>query len=244
MTDFKSRIYKSYRTTTSQNQYRPSHQKAGGEISFIFEHRWGRFLPTDRKSSILDLACGSGEFLTFLRQRGYKQLHGIDLSPEQVQAAHAIGLANVQEADAFTFLKQAKEQYAVISAFSFLEHLTRDELFELLDTVVNALQPGGLFLGLVPNAKGPFGAFVRYADITHEESFTPESIIQIASAIGLAPVYIGECGPIPHGPVSSLRWLVWQFMRAGYFVMRVSQAADYQYRIYTQDLRFVLYKPE
>jgi 2-polyprenyl-3-methyl-5-hydroxy-6-metoxy-1,4-benzoquinol methylase len=242
MSDFKRRIYQAYRTTTSRNPYSPRTNALRGNTKAMFESRWGRFLPTDKEVPILDVACGSGEFLLFLRQKGYRQLAGIDLSHEQVQAAKDMGLDSVLQTDALSYLTDHAAYYAMISAFSFLEHLTRDELFAHLDAVVAALQPDGVFLGVVPNAKGPFGSYVHYADITHELSFTPESIVQIAAVVGLEPIYIGECGPVLHSPVSFLRWLAWQSIRGLYLLARVTQAADYHYPVYTQDLRFVLRK--
>jgi SAM-dependent methyltransferase len=243
MDNFKRRIYESYRSTTSRNIYKVGANRRRGNTQAMFEHRWGRFLPADRQSPILDVGCGSGEFLLYLQQKGYTRLTGVDLSSEQVRAARAAGLGNVIETDALSYLLNRPAHYTMISALSLLEHLTRDELFAHLDAMVAALQPGGVLLGLAPNAKGPFGAYIRYADITHELSFTPESIVQISAIIGLVPTFIGECGPVPHSVFSTLRWVTWQGFRYLYLLARVAQAADYRYPVYTQDLRFVLMKP-
>ena len=242
MTNFKQRIYESYRTTTDRNPYRMTAVPRGNEYA-QYEARWARFLPTDKQAPILDVACGDGMFLLYLQNKGYTNLHGVDISLEQVQAAHRAGLDLVQQGDALFTLRQQPANYAAISTLSFLEHLSRDDLFVHLDAIRAALRPGGLFFGLVPNAKGPFGSHVRYADITHDLSFTPESILQVAAVIDMEPVYIGECGPVPHGLVSSLRWAIWQGVRGLYWLMRVAQAADYRYRVYSQDLRFVLRRP-
>ena len=61
----------------------------------------------------------------------------------------------------------------------------RAELFDLLDAVREALRPGGCLIAVVPNAKGLFGAQVRFADITHELSFTPTSVAQLCAVVGL-----------------------------------------------------------
>ena len=73
------------------------------------------------------------------------------------------------------YLRQRRGHYALITAFSVLEHQTRPELFEMLDAIRAALTPGGNLIAVVPNAKGLFGAHVRFADITHELSFPPNS---------------------------------------------------------------------
>ena len=43
-------------------------------------------LPGDK-----DAACGAGHFLYFLKQQGYQNIHGIDLSAEQLEMAKKNG---------------------------------------------------------------------------------------------------------------------------------------------------------
>lgn len=207
------------------------------------KQRWGRFLPGDLKARFLDIGCGSGEFLLFLQQLGYNGIEGIDISPEQVEAARRQGLSQVTQGDAKSYLLSRPAVYDVISAQSILEHMNREELFGLFDVVVAALKPGGHLFAIVPNAKSPFGARVRYADITHELSFTPESILQICAVVGLEPARIGECGPIVHGVVSLLRWCVWQVVRSLFLAALIAQGNDFHFRVYTQDMLLVLRKP-
>jgi cyclopropane fatty-acyl-phospholipid synthase-like methyltransferase len=53
-----------------------------------------------------------------------------------------------------------------------IEHLTRQELFDLLDSVYRVLAPGGVCLVHVPNAEGLYGMRIRYGDFTHELAFS------------------------------------------------------------------------
>src|SRR5262245_13422925 len=50
------------------------------------------WLPTGREVPILDIGCGSGQFLYFLRDRGFGQAAGIDLDGDQVEVARSLGL--------------------------------------------------------------------------------------------------------------------------------------------------------
>jgi SAM-dependent methyltransferase len=167
---------------------------------------------------------------------------GIDLSPQQIALARQRGLENTVVADAMTFLKQRTGTYALINASSILEHLTRPELFHLLDLTVAALRPGGLLFGVVPNAKSFLGSHVRYGDITHELCFTPESLVQIFQIVGLRPIALLEHGPIVHGVISAVRWSIWQCLRAMMWTAFVAEGADYQNRVYTQNIMFVAEK--
>ena len=180
-----------------------------------------------------------GEFLWFLQQLGYTNLHGVDVSPQQIEAAKSIGVENVEVADALEYLRRYPNTYALINAQSFLEHLTRDELLRVMDATVKALLPGGLLLAVVPNSKSLFSARVRYADLTHELSFTPESVVQLCNLAGLEVVTIREHGPVVHGLKSAVRWMVWQVIRTGLLVALLAEAADISFRVYTQDMMFV-----
>ncbi len=46
-----------------------------------------RMLPAGKDSRILDLCCGTGEQLYILREQGYRDLHGVDLSREMLEVA-------------------------------------------------------------------------------------------------------------------------------------------------------------
>ncbi len=72
--------------------------------SKICKRRYGSFLPTDKSSHILDIACGAGAFLYFLKKEGYVNSHGIDLSKEQLDVARRMGITDVEEADFFKYL--------------------------------------------------------------------------------------------------------------------------------------------
>ena len=43
---------------------------------------YAEFLPADLDTPILDAGCGMGHFLSYLEQKGYKNLLGVDASPE------------------------------------------------------------------------------------------------------------------------------------------------------------------
>ena len=170
-------------------------------------------------------------------------MEGVDLSPSQVSAASARGLSGVTLAPATDYLMERRGRYAAITAFSVLEHQTRPELFELLDAIRDGLRAGGLLIAVVPNAKGLFGAHVRFADITHELSFSPLSVSQICAVVGLELTAVLEHGPLVHGVVSAARWTAWQAIRAALLTARLAEGADWRWPVFTQDLIFVARKP-
>lgn len=241
--NFRTRIYESYRTAAVSAPNR----KAQGEQLAVqiaqYHARWKRYLPQGHTLSALDLGCGGGEFLCFLSEIGFTDLCGIDISPQQVAIARGRGLSNVIEGDILAALNSDLRQYDVIATFNILEHLTRDELFILLDQIQQHLKPGGVLLAVVPNARGIFGAKVRWADITHELSFTPESIRQVFATTDLELVSIRENGPLVHGAISLARWLVWQAVRLCALLVVMAETGNYWDRCFTQDMLVVAQLP-
>jgi SAM-dependent methyltransferase len=240
MEAWKARVYASYRDLIP-DRTGPAHAQWRVDRR-LYLRRYGRFLPRDKAAPILDIGCGDGGFLEAIQSIGHSCVEGVDASPVQVQAARARGLSVVREGPALEYLHQQHGRYALITAFSVLEHQTRPQLFELLDAIRDALAPGGLVIAVVPNAKGLFGAHVRFADITHELSFTPTSVVQICSVSSLTPIAILEHGPVVHGVASAIRWIGWHAIRAGLLAARVAEGADWRWPVFTQDLIFVAHK--
>jgi SAM-dependent methyltransferase len=235
----RDRIYSAYFTTTRAHAPGLMDQR---KLVKQLRRRFGRYLPPDRSASVLDIGCGSGEFVLFLQEAGYEAAVGIDVSPEQVAIAHSRGAVNVHSGDIFSYLSNRADEYSLITAFNILEHLEREELFQLMDLIVQTLRPGGRFIAMVPNAKGLFGSHVRYADLTHELSFTPLSVHQLCGVVGLRVINVFENGPVPHGIPSALRWLVWQCIRGVLWIARMAEGADWTWPVFTQDLLFVAEK--
>lgn len=183
-----------------------------------------RFIPSNREVRILDLGCGHGAFLYFLKQAGYVDIAGVDISAEQVSLAHKLGILEVQQADSLDFLsEQIPGSVGVVLLMDVVEHQTRQELMDLLDKVFLSLQLGGQLIMHVPNAEGIFGMRVRYGDMTHEIAFTPQSIQQILMATGFQQVRCFEDRPIVHGLTSGIRRILWEIITLGH---RIALSAE------------------
>lgn len=161
------------------------------------------------------MGCGSGSFLHFLRAEGYRRAHGIDVAPEQVAAARALGIEDVEIADALPYLSAHPAAYDLVVALDVIEHFTKDEVLLFLDRVHQALRPGGSLLLRTPNADSPFHSWIRYADFTHEVTFTPISMRQVLRATGFADIEVVPLEPYVHGPASAVRWLLWKILKQG-----------------------------
>ena len=155
------------------------------------------YLPKDENSKILDLGCGIGHFLYFLDKKGYKNYHGVDGSADQIKFCKEKVTEKVEMSDAFNFLGSKRDEFDLIVANDFLEHIQKQKLFELLGLVKNSLKTGGKLLVSVPNMSNPFSLMNRYKDITHEMGFTESSLSEALLMSGFKDVEVrGASYPI------------------------------------------------
>jgi len=165
-------------------------------------------VPKDRNIRIVDLGCGHGGWLYFLKKHGYTNIAGVDISGEQVKMAHDLGISEVQHGDLESFL-DGESQIDLILLMDILEHLEFDETDLLLRKVFSKLDTGGKLIIHVPNGEGLFGQRIRYGDLTHETCFTPKSMKQLLTPIGFREVQCLEDRPIVHGLKSFARRVLW-----------------------------------
>ena len=125
---------------------------------------------SDKK--VVELACGPGIFMRYLRSRGFENIVGIEFADSYIELCKAQNL-NVVQADVFHWLK--KQPAASVDAFiaiHFIEHLDKQALVELLDLVSFCLVPGGIFIARAPSGDSPFFGQNFFNDITHETVLT------------------------------------------------------------------------
>ena len=202
-----------------------------------------RNCPTDRDARILDLGCGNGTFLMAISKCGYRNLTGVDISPSQIEIARARGVGSVLCGSGLSFLEESSpSQYELVISFDVIEHLTRQELYSFGRAVQRVLVPGGRWLIHVPNAAGLFGNRIRYADATHEQAFTPESIGQWAAVLGFSRVRCFEDKPVVHGINSLLRRVGWAIIRTVAATCLIVEGGPTKNLILSQNLLAVMSK--
>lgn len=205
---YRERLYRSY-LSTHMDALGPAGPAAIERDRRLFRALYRRFLPRTKDAAVLEIGCGTGSFLAFLRGEGFTHVHGIDVGEEQVAAARKLGIEGVELADAMPFLRAHPMGYDFIAALDVIEHFTKDEVMEFLDGVRDALRPGGRLLLRTPNADSPFHSWIRYGDFTHEVTFTPRSIRQVLRAAGFTGIDVYPLEPYVHGLPSAVRRLVW-----------------------------------
>lgn len=241
--DYRARLYNTY-VSTHFGHIRDLSPEGLEKQARAFRHYYGRLLPQDREARILEVGCGYGAFLYFLQKEGYRHVEGVDISPEQVEAAHKLGLNNVILADAVEYLKGHLQTYDCIVAIDFLEHFSKQEVFDLLEAIYNSLKPGGVFIMQSPNAESIFGSWGYFGDWTHEVIFTRRTVEQVLRACGfLESVKVLPIEPHPHSFASSIRWILWKLIKFVLKFYNLIETGDPGSGIFTRNLIAVGKKP-
>lgn len=233
--NYRDRLYQSY-ISTHFGAIREISVEACERQCPTFQAYFEERLPQDSHTKILDIGCGYGGFLYFLGKQGYEDIHGIEISLEQVEAAKRLGIPNVSAGDLFEYLGARPETFDCITALDVIEHFQKEETLPLLDASFQALRPNGRIIVQVPNGGSPFAGNLRYGDFTHEVAFTKNSIQQVLHCSGFTHVAVYSASPYIHGPISAVRWGAWQLLC---LVLRGYQAIEtgtLRGHIFTQNL--------
>lgn len=102
---------------------------------------------TDPDAAILDIACGNGSMLRGLRECGFKNLAGLEISGYAVTRLRAEGFTMFQ--GVLPRMPIPDNRFATVIASQVLEHIIRRDRFAA--EVVRVLRPGGEAFFFVPN---------------------------------------------------------------------------------------------
>jgi 2-polyprenyl-3-methyl-5-hydroxy-6-metoxy-1,4-benzoquinol methylase len=214
-TVYRARVYRRYVSDLSRASVLDSAALLQPRLPYLRKVIRDHF-PVDRAALVLDLGCGHGALLHAAQKEGYRNVEGVDGSPEQVALAAGLEIGGVRRQDVLEALAgMAAGSRDVVVAFDVIEHFRKEELLVLVDGVRRVLRPGGRWIIHAPNGESPFVGRTLYGDFTHEMAFTRESISQVLLASGFARVECYEDAPVPHGLYRSIRWVLWKAIRVG-----------------------------
>jgi 2-polyprenyl-3-methyl-5-hydroxy-6-metoxy-1,4-benzoquinol methylase len=173
-------------------------------------HYYGKFLPANKDSLILDLGCGDGNFVYWLTSLNYNNVYGVDVSIEQIELGKSLGINNLFCQNITEFLKETSLTFDMMIARDVFEHFTRQEFYDCLRLIVSRLKSKGSLLIQVPNGEGLNARSILYGDVTHEMAYTHQSLTQLALSAGFKNVYTYPVRPYSRGIKGFVRLLIWK----------------------------------
>lgn len=132
-------------------------------------------------ANIFDIGCGRGEWLELMAELGFSPF-GVDLDEGMLDACNELGLP-VHQGDAVSYMASLEdESQAVVSAFHVVEHVSFDQVKEVVAESLRVLKPGGVLIMETPNPENIVVATRNfYLDPTHQKpipsqllAFVPE----------------------------------------------------------------------
>ena len=133
-------------------------------------------------ATILDVGCGSGRDLLWLKQRGFEP-KGLERSPSLAMLARQASGCEVIEAD-FCSYDFSREQLDAIVLIGALVHLNREQFPQVLNSIRKAVKTGGyILLSLkegVGSQQSPDGRLFTL--------WTVDELAEIFYDLGLEPV--------------------------------------------------------
>jgi 2-polyprenyl-3-methyl-5-hydroxy-6-metoxy-1,4-benzoquinol methylase len=211
-------------------------------------YRWAQYklMPLlqgfSHEARILDLGCGAGQMLQLLKNSGFTNASGIDVSAEQIQLATRRGLDAVV-GDVFEYLRQSYLSADAIIALDFVEHFDKSEQIPLFKAIHAALRPGGTLIIQTPNGNGFFASEVIYGDLTHLTIFSESSLAQLLALTGFGNIDFYETGPAPKNLKGRVRGLLWRIVKLAANGLRLIESGETQ-RLWTKNLICLSRKPQ
>jgi ubiquinone/menaquinone biosynthesis C-methylase UbiE len=149
------------------NEYK---QVPGLETRQVFEYSFQQWVGDVTGKSVLDLACGTGEFTRNYKKQGATKVVGVDISDEMIKVA-------LQEEEqnplGIEYIHRDVQQLGQIGQFdivaaSFLLHYlpAKEQLLEACRNIYANLLPGGRFITMNNNIQMPPEC---YNDRTYEK---------------------------------------------------------------------------
>ena len=150
-------------------------------------------------------------------QKGFTNVHGIDISLDQIKMAHELGLNNAIHGDIFDFLANNYEKFDIILGIDIVEHLQKGELTVLMKEVHATLKTNGIAVFRTPNADGIGNTVFSAGDFTHENILNGFSAKQICLSAGFTDVQVVKSFIRVDNPVKEvirkIFWTVFTFLK-------------------------------
>jgi O-antigen chain-terminating methyltransferase len=153
------------------------------------------YVPTGIAYPFVDIGCGAGEFVLFLKKNEINAI-GVDREINEVERGLMKGI-DVISADGLSFLKKSNEPLAGISMIEVIEHQPQEDIFEIVQLAYDRIVSGGIILIESINARHPYFIQGFYSDFTHFRPVTDAFLTFLLQWAGFKDVKLIFTVPAP-----------------------------------------------
>lgn len=167
-----------------------------------YDHEFETLTASDAAMSVLEIGCGSGNFLRYLRHKNYKSFVGVDMDDQLADALSDLSDAEIYLDDVSETLEThlSGRTFDRIVLFDVLEHIDLPMLRELMKTLHSHIAPGGKVLIRVPNVESPWGLKMQFGTFDHVTPLGPGRLAELAI---MTDWHCERCFPQP--PMNPIR---------------------------------------
>lgn len=153
---------------------------------------YSKFFPADKNAHCLDIGIGNGEMLHLLKDMGYANAEGTDISSSTINACKARGYKCTLVENTVDFLKQYPNKFSMISMLHVIEHISKNDIIPLICACREALTDDGCLILETPNMANIDGLLMRYNDFSHLTGYTQQSLCQLLQVCSFSKIELPE----------------------------------------------------
>ena len=123
-----------------------------------------------KDAAILDVGCGNGTNMTILKNQGYNNITGCDISHEMISICRHKNLQTIELED----LTQGHQTYDVLLVSHVIEHIGYPQITDFLNFYLSKLRDGGKMIIITPLLSNKF-----YTDIDHIKPYNIDALLHL-----------------------------------------------------------------
>ncbi len=143
-----------------------------GRLYFGYLGLCASLLPTDKSVKVLDAGCGDARFFGVLRDKGYKNLHGVDYSESALSFARLLVPQAEFHAANISKMPFPDDSFDAIFCIETVEHLIPETIPAVMAEFRRVLKPGGQLVITVPSLLNG----IPKPESKHYQHFSVESL--------------------------------------------------------------------
>lgn len=177
--------------------------QANSEANFWYYDGLRKIVPLLAGASVLEIGFGDGRFLDWCVSRKLKPV-GVEILQAALDKAHSLG-HKVYLGPFSPATLPGDHIVDLIAIFDVIEHLTINEIRQLLKDLLPHLAPNGRIVLRFPNGNSPFVGPVQTSDITHRTLVSPGTMLDICTPLNLQIQHAFNDRMLPPGLGPKLR---------------------------------------
>lgn len=210
------------------------------------KYNFGKYLNFKNSSdvAILEIGPGLGEAISYLNNNGFGHIDVVDNDQSILNnIASKYRINKVFKTEDLEDVDTNLGSYEVILATQVLEHLPKNKYTSFLKTLYSHLKKDGRIIITAPNMANPFTICERYADITHINGFTSNSLKELANSCDMTNtnIIVQPFKIPPYSLLGIIRIILQKILHSFIYLASIINGGSYS-KILTPNITLIIKK--